>query len=156
MVKNMGLTHVSDSGVNMVDISAKAPSVRTALARGTIGLRADTIALIRDDGVTKGNVLATAQIAGIMAAKNTSALIPLCHQLSLDQVNISFELGTEAIVASCTAQTTHGTGVEMEALVGVSTALLAIWDMVKANEKDAAGQYPVTAITNIHVVRKEK
>jgi cyclic pyranopterin phosphate synthase len=156
MVTNMGLTHVDDSGITMVDISSKKPSVRTAIARGSITLREETISLIASSGIGKGDVLTTAQVAGIMAAKNTSALIPLCHQLPLNQVAIEFEVGKGSISATCTVRTTYSTGVEMEALVGVSAALLTVWDMVKANEKDGSGQYPATAITNIHVVRKEK
>ena len=152
----MALTHVNDKGVVMVDISGKGPSQRRALAEGTIILSPDTIALITSDGIRKGNVLATAQIAGIMAAKRTSSLIPLCHQVPLDEVSVTFVVHADRISASCEARTTHRTGVEMEALVGVSAALLAIWDMVKANEKDAKGQYPSTAIENIRVVRKEK
>ncbi|MCC7569490.1 MAG: cyclic pyranopterin monophosphate synthase MoaC [Candidatus Methanofastidiosa archaeon] len=152
----MALTHVNDKGVVMVDISGKGPSQRRALAEGTIILSPDTIALITSDGIRKGNVLATAQIAGIMAAKRTSSLIPLCHQVPLDEVSVTFAVHADRISASCEARTTHRTGVEMEALVGVSAALLAIWDMVKANEKDAKGQYPATAIEDIRVVRKEK
>ena len=152
----MALTHVNDKGVVMVDISGKGPSQRRALAEGTIILSPDTIALITSDRIRKGNVLATAQIAGIMAAKRTSSLIPLCHQVPLDEVSVTFAVHADRISASCEARTTHRTGVEMEALVGVSAALLAIWDMVKANEKDAKGQYPSTAIENIRVVRKEK
>ncbi len=155
MVNDM-LTHVSDKGVNMVDISGKKASGRKAVAMGTIYLRKDTIKHIQDAKTKKGNVLATAQVAGIMAAKETSSLIPMCHQIPLDLVSLEFDVTSDSIVATCTVKTQHKTGVEMEALVGVNNALLTIWDMVKSNEKDERGQYPVTHITGVHVVRKEK
>ncbi|MBN1785511.1 MAG: cyclic pyranopterin monophosphate synthase MoaC [Candidatus Methanofastidiosa archaeon] len=150
------LTHVTDKGVDMVDISKKERSIRTAVAKGGIRLKASTLDLIAADGIKKGNVMAAAQLAGIMAAKRTSELIPLCHQIPLESVNVDLEVRDGRIEATCTVKTTFGTGVEMEALQGVTEALLTIWDMTKAAEKDECGQYPHTRIEDIHVERKEK
>lgn len=152
----MMFSHVNDRGVTMVDVGGKQQSRRRAVAEGTILLSKGTLSRIHSQTVEKGNVLTTAQIAGIMAAKRTSDLIPLCHQLPLDTVTVEFEDNDEGIVARCTVSTMSRTGVEMEALVGATHALLAIWDMVKALEKDEGGQYPATRIQNVHVVRKEK
>ena len=149
-------THVSDKGVDMVDISSKEKTKRTAVASGRIVLAKSTIELIKEDGLKKGNVLTTAQIAGISAVKRTSELIPLCHQIPLNKIGLDFEMGEDFIEATCVVVTNYGTGVEMEALQGVSQALLTIWDMVKAVEKDETGQYPDTRIEDIHVIRKEK
>ena len=127
------LSHVAADGrVRMVDVSSKPQSVRIASATGKIAIRRTTVGAISRNAIAKGNVLATAQIAGIQAAKRTAALIPLCHPLPLSNVAVDFELSANAIVATCTARTTAQTGVEMEALVGVSVALLTIYDMCKA------------------------
>jgi cyclic pyranopterin phosphate synthase len=149
-------THVSDKGVDMVDISRKVRTKRTAVAQGSIHLSENTIKLIEGDGLKKGNVLTAAQLAGIMSAKRTSGLIPLCHQVPLDSIQVTFSLEQDRITATCTVATTYGTGVEMEALMGVSQALLTIWDMVKAVEKDEWGQYPNTRIDGVRVISKEK
>lgn len=150
------LTHVSDKGVDMVDISEKKKTVRTAIAVGSIYLKESTMCLMRNEGLKKGNVLATAQVAGIMATKRTHDLIPLCHQIPLNKISIEFEDLSDHYQVKCTVRTTYGTGVEMEALQGASQALLTIWDMVKANEKDEDGQYTTTRIEDIHVIKKEK
>jgi len=150
------LTHVGDSGVKMVEISGKKDSVRRAVAEGWIHLRRETVALVRSGRVEKGNVLATAQIAAILAVKRTPELIPLCHPLSITGVEVEFEFSEDEIGVRVSVSSLGKTGVEMEALAGVSAALLAIWDMVKAVEKDENGQYPVTRIHSIRVLEKVK
>ncbi len=143
--------------MTMVDVSGKPEILREATAKGTIKLKAETIGLIREGKIAKGDPLYTAKIAGILAAKKTSALIPLCHPLPLTSVEVDARL-TDASSVEVTAvvKTRAQTGVEMEALNAVSLALLTVWDMTKQYEKDAAGQYPSTAIENIHVVKKLK
>lgn len=141
----------------MVDVSSKPEVAREATAIGTIKLRTETVKLIKEGRVAKGDPLATAKIAGILAAKNTSALIPLCHPLPLTSVEIQTKLLDKSTVqVTVTVKTKARTGVEMEALVAAATSLLTIWDMVKQYEKDAEGQYPLTVIESIHVVKKIK
>ena len=152
----MELTHVDEKGVKMVEIGHKDVVFRKAIARGKIKLRPETIKLIQKGKTKKGNVIATAQIAGILAVKRTWEIIPLCHPIPLTGVDISFEFGKDYIEATCEVKAYYKTGVEMEALTGVSVALLTIWDMVKAVEKDENGQYPVTRIYDIRVVEKVK
>src|SRR5215217_9432929 len=131
------LTHIaSDGRVNMVDVSAKPVSKRRAVAGGKIRLQRKTLDVIARDQIAKGNVFATARIAGIQAAKQTAQLIPLCHTLPLGQVNIDIVAVEDGASVTCTAQTIAQTGVEMEALVGVTVALLTIYDMCKAVDKD--------------------
>ena len=131
-----GLTHLGKDGTaHMVDIGAKAATDRVAVASGRITMSAEALAAIRDGDAPKGDVLGTARIAGIMAAKRTGELIPLCHPLALDAVIIDFAFEDEAIRATATASLTGKTGVEMEAMVAVSTALLTIYDMAKAVDK---------------------
>ena len=130
------LTHIgSDGRAQMVDVSAKPLSKRRAVARGHIRLQRETLDLIARDQIAKGNVFATARIAGIQAAKQTAQLIPLCHTLPLGEVNIDIVASKNGAEVKCTAQTISQTGVEMEALVGVSVALLTIYDMCKAVDK---------------------
>lgn len=143
--------------MSMVDVSGKAEIFREATAAGTIKLKTETINLIREGKIAKGDPLYTAKIAGILAAKKTSSLIPLCHPLPLTNVEVNAKIINDSTVeVSATVKAKAQTGVEMEALSAVSMALLTVWDMTKQYEKDAAGQYPSTAITNIHVVRKFK
>lgn len=149
-------SHLSDKGVKMVDITSKDVTVRTAVAEGEIKLKKDTIKLIKNNKITKGNVLTTAQIAAIQTVKKTPEIIPLCHQLPINKIDIEFEIKDNSIIVICTVKTESKTGVEMEALTGVSVALLTIWDMVKSNEKDSSGQYPDTEIGSIKVIKKEK
>lgn len=149
-------SHLSDKGVKMVDITSKDVTVRTAVAKGGIKLKKETIKLIKQNKIAKGNVLTTAQIAGIQAVKKTPNMIPLCHQLPINKVDIEFDFKDESISVTCTVKTESKTGVEMESLTGVSVALLTIWDMVKSNEKDSSGQYPDTEIGPIRVIKKEK
>ena len=143
--------------MTMVDVSSKEEIFREATATGTIKLKAETINLIKTGKVAKGDPLYTAKIAGVLAAKKTSNLIPLCHPLPLTNVQVDVKVLNEGTVeVSATVKTRAQTGVEMEALTAVSIGLLTVWDMTKQYEKDAAGQYPSTAIENIHVVRKIK
>ena len=143
--------------MSMVDISEKPEVFREAKAIGTIRLRDETIRLIKDGKIAKGDPFYTAKIAGILAAKKTSTLIPLCHPLPLTSVEVDVEILDESRVqVTSTVKTKAQTGVEMEALVAAATGLLTIWDMVKQYEKDAEGQYPATAIENIRVVKKVK
>ena len=130
------LTHIaSDGSATMVDVSAKPISHREAIATGKIKLEPATLKLIASDGIAKGNVFATARIAGIQAAKQTAQLIPLCHPLALSHVEIALTSSETAVEVTCTTRTTAQTGVEMEALTGVSVALLTIYDMCKAVDK---------------------
>ena len=130
------LTHIaSDGSAQMVDVSAKPLSHREATATGRIELQPATLALIASDRIAKGNVFATARLAGIQAAKQTAQLIPLCHTLGLSHVEVNLTRCENAVEVTCTARTTAQTGVEMEALTGVSIALLTIYDMCKAVDK---------------------
>lgn len=149
-------SHVEGERARMVDIGAKEPVDRRAVAVGTIHLRPETVDAIRDGTVEKGQVLATARIAGIQAVKRTSEAIPMCHPLPLSSVDVQFDLGEEQIEVHVEVKTTARTGVEMEALSGVSGALLTVWDMVKSVEKDDAGGYPETVIDDIRVTEKVK
>ena len=149
-------THMTDSGVHMVEVGSKPDQKRRAIASGKIFLDEKTIEMIKNEEIKKGNVLTTAQIAGIQAIKNTSSIIPLCHPLNLTGIEIDFEVKSGEIICTCSVNTLGKTGVEMEAITGVSVGLLTIWDMVKAVEKDDDGQYPHTRIANIKVLKKEK
>ncbi|ABB23038.1 bifunctional molybdenum cofactor biosynthesis protein MoaC/MoaB [Pelodictyon luteolum] len=132
----MAFTHLDDDGnVAMVDVSSKPGTLRTARAEGRISLHPDTLLQLQGEGMPKGNVLTAAKIAGIQAAKQASALIPLCHQLNLSWVDLSFSVGPEGIDITATARTKEATGVEMEALTAVSVAALTIYDMCKAVDK---------------------
>ncbi|KPU62451.1 molybdenum cofactor biosynthesis protein MoaC [Thermococcus sp. EP1] len=152
----MELTHVDENGVKMVEVGQKDVVFRRAIAKGRIKLKPETIKLIQEGKTKKGNVIASAQIAGILAVKRTWELIPLCHPIPLTGVDINFEFGEDYIEATCEVRAYYKTGVEMEALTGVSVALLTIWDMVKAVEKDENGQYPFTKIEDIRVIEKVK
>jgi len=140
----------------MVDISAKGNVERTAIASGTIHLDPSTIENIQSGTTRKGNVLGCAEIAAILAVKKTPEVIPLCHQINIEQVAVAFIVGTDRISASVSVKSVGKTGVEMDALHGLSIALLTIWDMVKAEEKDETGNYPHTRIDDIQVEKKEK
>ena len=141
----------------MVDISDKPEVFREATATGTIKLKPETIRLINKGKIAKGDPLYTAKIAGILAAKKTSTLIPLCHPLPLTNVEVETKvLDKSTVQVTSTVKTKAQTGVEMEALVATAVSLLTIWDMVKQYEKDAEGQYPSTVMENIRVVKKIK
>ncbi|MCP9271583.1 cyclic pyranopterin monophosphate synthase MoaC [Mycolicibacterium sp. CAU 1645] len=132
----------------MVDVTGKDATKRTAVAVGTLRTRADVVALIATGGLPKGDALATARVAGILAAKRTSDLIPLCHQLALTGVDIEFHIGTTEVDIAATVRTTDRTGVEMEALTAVSVAALTLYDMLKAVD-------PAAVIDGVRVERKD-
>lgn len=143
--------------MSMVDVTKKPEVYREATATGSITLKPETVRLIGKGKIEKGDPLHAAKIAGILAAKNTSSMIPLCHPLPLTNVEISLEIVNESAVAvKATVKTRAQTGVEMEALVATAVALLTVWDMTKQYEKDEAGQYPHTAIHDVRVMRKVK
>jgi len=140
----------------MVDVSGKLMQRRKAIAEGRLKLKASTVKEIRNGSVKKGDVLTVSQIAGIQAAKGTSDIIPLCHQIPLSSVEVQFKLIKDTVVARTTVITNNVTGVEMEALVGTTVALLSVWDMVKYLEKDKEGQYPVATMFGVKVIEKSK
>ena len=130
------LTHLDESGAaHMVDVSAKAGSLREAVAEGRISMSAEALTVIKEGSAKKGDVLATARIAGIMAAKKTPDLIPLCHPLMLSRVSVDFAFEDDGVRATSLVRLTGQTGVEMEAMTAVSVALLTIYDMAKALDK---------------------
>lgn len=142
------LTHVDESGAaRMVDVTAKQVTARTATARGRVEVSAEVIALLRGEGVPKGDAIATARIAGIMATKRTPDLIPLCHPLAIGGVEVDLVVEDEAVAITATVRTADRTGVEMEALTAVSVAALTVVDMVKAVDK-------LARITDVEVVAK--
>ena len=148
-----GLSHLDATGAaHMVDVTAKDATKRIAVAAGTVHTRPDVVAMITANGLPKGDALATARVAGIMAAKRTSDLVPLCHQLALTGVDVDFTVGADddpgAVGITATVRTTDRTGVEMEALTAVSVAALTVYDMIKAVDRAAR-------IDDIRVVRKE-
>src|SRR5213595_3594224 len=144
------LTHIgSDGRAQMVDVSAKPLSQRRAIARGKIRLQQETLNLIARDQIAKGNVFATARIAGIQAAKETAHLIPLCHTLPLSEIKIDIVTSQGGAEVICTARTVAQTGVEMEALTGVTVALLTIYDMCKAVDKEMQ-------ISDVRLIEKTK
>lgn len=149
-------THIEDDRAVMVDISNKDTVARKAVASGEIALGRDTIGNIRNGTVEKGNVLSTARIAAILAVKRTPELIPMCHQIPITSVDVDFSIEDDHVSAVVEVRSVGRTGVEMEALTGVSAALLTIWDMVKSAEKDDTGNYPLTCIRNIKVLSKVK
>ncbi|MBX7432374.1 cyclic pyranopterin monophosphate synthase MoaC [Mycobacterium sp. Y57] len=148
-----GLSHLDETGAaHMVDVTAKDATKRVAVAAGTVLTRPDVVDLISANGLPKGDALATARVAGIMAAKRTSELVPLCHPLTITGVDVDFEVGGAAdpgaVAITATVRTTDRTGVEMEALTAVSVAALTIYDMIKAVDRAAR-------IDDIRVLRKE-
>ncbi len=142
--------------VRMVNIESKPSVSRVAKASGFIRLKPETLQKIKAGEVPKGDVLVVAQTAAILAVKRTSELIPLTHQITITGTDIIFNFDKEGIRAEIEVKSTGQTGVEIEALVGVTNALLTIWDMVKSLEKDEAGQYPTTSIEDIRVLKKVK
>ena len=130
------LTHINAKGdAHMVDVSAKATTVREATASGQISMLPEAVAAIRDGNSKKGDVLAVARVAGIMAAKRTSDLIPLCHPVALSSVSVDFDVMLSAITVTATARSSGQTGIEMEVLTAVSVTLLTLYDMIKALDK---------------------
>jgi len=149
-------THVEDGKVRMVDVSEKVESQRISVAEGFIKLRKETVEAVKKGEVEKGNVLATSIVAGTLAVKRTWELIPMCHNIPVTSVKFDFEFEENGIKVTCEVKAVAKTGVEMEALTGVTIALLTIWDMVKSMEKDETGNYPWTAIEYVRVVKKVK
>jgi cyclic pyranopterin phosphate synthase len=150
MSKTRRLSHISGDGrAQMVDVSEKPSSVRTAVANGQIKLQRETLDLIANDQIAKGNVFATARIAGIQAAKQTAQLIPLCHTIPLSDVKIDIVATRTGAKVRCTARTIAQTGVEMEALTGVCVALLTIYDMCKAVDRQME-------ISDVRLLKKTK
>lgn len=144
------LSHIDESGkAEMVDVGRKPDQYREAIAKGSIALSESTIALIEQNQIKKGDVLTLAEVAGIQAAKQTSSLIPLCHNLLLNKVKVDTKLTENGIDVFCKARSQGKTGVEMEALTGVSVALLTIYDMCKAVDKNME-------IGNISLIEKTK
>ena len=144
------LSHVDDAGrAKMVDVGGKPPQQRLARAAGRIALAPDTLRLIRENEIRKGDVLTVAQVAGIQAAKRAAELIPLCHPLTLEKVAVRLALTDAGVAAASEVRCTGKTGVEMEALTAVSVALLTVYDMCKAVDKDMA-------ITDVRLVEKVK
>ncbi|WP_409968890.1 cyclic pyranopterin monophosphate synthase MoaC [Bengtsoniella intestinalis] len=133
----MELTHINEQGRGkMVDVSEKAKTIRTAVARGRVEMAPQTVVLIAQGGMKKGDVLSVAQVAGIMAAKQTASLIPMCHPIAITGVDLEFTLEEAAVCIQATVRCTGETGVEMEALTAVTVAALTIYDMCKAVQKD--------------------
>ncbi len=143
------LSHLDESGAaHMVDVTAKVATQRTAVAAGSLHTTGEVVAMITSGGLPKGDALATARVAAILAAKRTSDLIPLCHQLALTGVDVDFEIGDARVDIAATVRSTDRTGVEMEALTAVSIAALTLYDMIKAVD-------PAARIDDIRVLRKE-
>jgi len=140
----------------MVGVGHKPDVLRVAVAEGRIALRPETLRRVREGRVEKGDPLLIAQLAGILAAKKTPELVPLCHPIPITKVDVELQVQEDGILARARVEAVAKTGVEMEALTAVSAALLAVWDVVKQYEKDEAGQYPHTRITDIRVVSKLK
>jgi len=147
-------THMEDETAQMVDVTDKEDVRREATASGRVRLRPETVAAVREGDVEKGNVLSTARIAAIQAVKHTWEDVPMCHQIPVTGVDTIFEIEDEGIAARVTVTSTGKTGVEMEALNGVTRALLTVWDMVKSAEKDDDGGYPKTRIEDVEVEEK--
>lgn len=140
----------------MADITFKKEVLREATASGRIHLKPSTIARIRKGQIAKGDPMAAAEVAAVLAAKNTPQMLPFCHPIPITNVLTEARIGTSSITVQSTVRTTARTGVEMEALNAASTYLLTLWDMVKQYEKDSRGQYPETRIVDLGVLRKSK
>lgn len=149
-------SHLEEGRARMVDISGKPDAIRRAVASGEIHLQQGTIKAIKNRKIEKGGVLETARIAAVMAVKRTAFIIPMCHTIPITGVDVKFDMDAESVKATVEVKSVGKTGVEMEALHGVSAALLTIWDMVKSLEKDETGNYPFARITNIEVLEKSR
>jgi len=152
----MHFTHVQNGKAQQVDISEKPVAYRYALAEGTIELKPETVDAIKQGSIEKGNVLNAATVAAVLATKQTPFIIPLCHSILLTSVKVDYSVLNTAIRVTVEVKSEGKTGAEMEALTGVSVALLTIWDMVKSVEKDATGNYPITKLRDIQVLHKSK
>jgi cyclic pyranopterin phosphate synthase len=142
--------------MGMVDVTEKPVILRKAEASGRIYVSSNTMEEIQKKSIKKGDPFLVAEVAAMNAAKQTHLLIPHCHQIPLDTVRVNFRVTPDFVEATCLVSAQARTGVEMEALVGVTMALNTVWDMVKYLEKDEKGQYPKTRITDVRVLRKEK
>jgi len=142
--------------MGMVDVTEKPVVRRKAEASGRIYLSPGALGAIRNGTIKKGDPFLVGEVAAMNAAKQTHLLIPHCHQIPLDTVRVTFHMGPDFVEAACFVSARARTGVEMEALVGVTMALNTVWDMVKYLEKDQGGQYPATRITDVRVLKKEK
>ena len=140
----------------MVDISGKPVSLRVAVAEGKIRLRRSTVEAIASGRVEKGDVASVAELGGIIGVKKTPELLPLCHPIPIEVVDIKFRVVDDGVIVRAEVKARSRTGVEMEALTAVATSLLNVWDMVKKYEKDEEGQYPYTQIEYVRVLRKVK
>jgi len=149
------ITHLGGEKSKIIDITEKEDVLRIAIAEGFIRLKEETVKSIKEDKIVKGDVLSVASTAAILAVKKTSELIPMCHPIPITSVDVEFDID-KGVKVTCTVKSLGKTGVEMEAIIGVSIALLTIWDMVKSLEKDETGNYPDTIIKSIRVVKKEK
>ena len=142
--------------LRMINVSNKDIVHREAEAEGRIYLKKDTIKAIKEGRVKKGDPLAAAEISCILAVKKTPELIPLCHPIPLTSIDVNFDLEESSLRVWCRVTADYKTGVEMEALTGVTVGLLTVWDMVKYLEKDERGQYPSTSISEVRVIEKRK
>ncbi|MFB6120591.1 MAG: cyclic pyranopterin monophosphate synthase MoaC [Halobacteriaceae archaeon] len=149
-------SHIEDDAANMVDVGDKPAVERRSVAAGRIDLQQSTVAAVEEGEVVKGNVLAVARVAAIQAVKRTWDDVPMCHQIPITDVSVDFDTVADGIEAEVEVASKGQTGVEMEALNGVTRALLTVWDMVKSAEKDDAGQYPEAEIRDVRVVEKQK
>lgn len=149
-------SHIDGEKATMVDVSDKDDRRRESVATGSISVQPSTVTAIREGETVKGNVLGTARIAAIQAVKRTWDDIPMCHQIPITDISVEFDLRDASVGVRVSVTSTGKTGVEMEALNGASRALLTVWDMVKAAEKDEDGQYPDTRIEDISVEEKIK
>lgn len=146
----------NSSKFSMADITSKKEVFREAIASGKIHLKPSTIARIRKGRIEKGDPIAAAEVAAVLAAKNTPQTLPFCHPIPITNVRTKADISSSSITVRSTVKTTAKTGVEMEALSATSTYLLTLWDMVKQYEKDSRGQYPDTRIVDIRVLAKSK
>ncbi|MBO3800328.1 MAG: cyclic pyranopterin monophosphate synthase MoaC [Candidatus Brockarchaeota archaeon] len=142
--------------MKVIDISGKEVSRRECTASGEIRLKEETIRMIKQGLVPKGDVLSVARVSAALAVKKTSELIPACHNVPIEGVELDYELLNDRIVVTCRVVSESKTGVEMEALTGTCVALLTLWDMVKELEKDEMGQYPTTELLRVRVLKKVK
>jgi cyclic pyranopterin phosphate synthase len=142
--------------LRMIDVSKKDIVHREAEAEGRIYLKMDTMKAIKEGRVKKGDPLAAAEISCILAVKKTPELIPLCHPIPLTSIDVNFDFEESSLRVWCRVTADYKTGVEMEALAGVTVGLLTVWDMVKYLEKDERGQYPSTSISEVRVIEKRK
>jgi cyclic pyranopterin phosphate synthase len=152
----MHFTHIQNGRAQQVDITDKPVAYRRALAEGTIQLKSETVDAIKQGSIEKGNVLNAATVAAVLATKQTAYIIPFCHPIPLTSIRVDYSVLNEAIKVKVEVKSEGKTGAEMEALTGVSVALLTIWDMVKSVEKDATGNYPTMKLNDIRVVHKSK